>query len=97
MTFFLVTIRHDQECDIIEFVDLLFPWAWSCTRLFSFVKFDHRIHPTKSKFPPAQYIVLVASSLNISVRIVRAFGMSVLLIYYVTNPWSFLSIAGFLK
>ena len=47
MILFLVTIRHDQECDIIEFVDLLFPWARSCTRLFPFVNFDHRIRSKK--------------------------------------------------
>ena len=57
MTFFLVTIRHDQECDIMELDDLLFPWAWSCTRLFLSVDFGRRIHSVKSKFPPAQYIV----------------------------------------
>ena len=42
-----MTIRHDQECDIIEFVDLLFSWARSCTRLFPSVKFGRRIHSKK--------------------------------------------------
>ena len=51
MILFLVTIRHDQECDIIEFVDLLFPWARSCTRLFPSVDFGHRILSKESKFP----------------------------------------------
>ena len=46
MTFFLVTIRHDQECDIIEFVDLLFPGRGA-----AFVYFHHRILSKESKFP----------------------------------------------
>ena len=61
MILFLVTIRHDQECDIIKLVDLLFAWARSCIRLFPSVDFHHRIHVKKFEIPSAHYIVLVAS------------------------------------
>ena len=89
MIFFLVTIRHDQECDIIEFVDLLFPWAWSCIRLFLSVDCLRRFHYTKSKFLPLSASFLVAFSLKICVCIVRTFGLSVFLVYYFTNSWIF--------
>ena len=36
-----------NKCDIIEFDDLLFSWARSCTRLFPSVKFGRRIHSKK--------------------------------------------------
>ena len=47
-------------CDIIEFVDLLFPWAWSCIRLFPSVDCLRTIHYTKSKFLPLSTSFLVA-------------------------------------
>ena len=62
--------------------------------VFPFVDFRHRIHFYKIEIPPAQCLAFSRLSFEIFVCIVRTFGLSVLLVYYITNSWFFISIAG---
>ena len=94
MILFLVTIRHDQECDIIEFVDLLFPGRGAAFAYFfpyiSIIEFILQVGISS-----AQIIVFSRFFLkNVCVCVVRACGLSVLLVYYISNHGYFLSIAG---
>ena len=94
MTFFLVTIRHDQECDIIESVVHLFPGRGAAfayfLSYFSIIEFTLQIGISS-----AQDIVSSRLFLKMfCVRIVRTCGLSVLLVYCISNHGSFLSIAG---
>ena len=53
MILFLVTIRHDQECEIIEFVDLLFPWH-ALSRI-SYVDQNAAAPPLPQQPPPTSW------------------------------------------
>ena len=94
MTLFLVTIRHDQECDIIEFVDLLFPGRGAAFAYFFpyilVVEFVLQVGISSAQFFIFSRLLLK----NVCVCIVRTSGLSVLLVYCISNHGYFLSIAG---
>ena len=94
MILFLVTIRHDQECDIIEFVVHLFPGRGAAfAYFFSYISIIEFV--LQVGIPSAQIIVFSRLFLkNVCVCMVRTCGLSVLLVYYISNHGSFLSIAG---